>query len=263
MTTATTASTNALQASIPNTSGFADEDNIFVCVELVGESTASYTASSCRVLHRTWVATDCFGNQTYHTQVITIEDNTMPEVTMTAPADLTLNVNGLCYVDLDPSSTGEGMPTYSDNCDLADTGLEYEDTTVDSVSTGCYSIIRTWTATATDSCGNANAASADQRIDIQDMIAPSFSYLPVDTIECDLWGDCSYDYLNSIGLATASDNCQLSHVDVECTAVSSACTDDYIIDYTAYDMCGNSTSIQQIVVTADRTGPEFTLAPGD
>ena len=60
-----------------------------------------------------------------------------------------------------------------------------------------------------------------------------------------------------------TDNCQLSHVDVECTAVSSACTDDYIIDYTAYDMCGNSTSIQQIVVTADRTGPEFTLAPGD
>ncbi|MAC17502.1 MAG: hypothetical protein CMC97_04315, partial [Flavobacteriales bacterium] len=205
----------------------------------------------------------CFGNQTYHTQVITIEDNTLPEVTMTAPADLTLAVNGLCYVDLDPSSTGEGMPTYSDNCDLADTGMEYSDVTVDSVSTGCYSIIRTWTAMATDSCGNANAASADQRIDVQDMIAPSFSYLPVDTIECDLWGDCSYDYLNSLGLATASDNCQLSHVDVECTAVSSACTDDYIIDYTAYDMCGNSTSIQQIVVTADRTGPEFTFAPGD
>ena len=109
----------------PNTSGFADEDNIFVCVELVGESTASYTASSRRVLHRTWVATDCFGNQTYHVQAITIEDNTMPEVTMTAPVDLTLNVNGLCYVDLDPSSTGEGMPTYSDNCDLADTGMEY------------------------------------------------------------------------------------------------------------------------------------------
>ena len=247
----------------PNTSGFADEDNVFVCVELVGESTASYTASSCRVLHRTWVATDCFGNQTYHTQAITIEDNTMPDVMVSAPADITLNVNGLCYVDLDPSNTGSGMPTYSDNCDLADTGLDYEDSIVDSVSTGCYSIIRTWTATATDSCGNANSASADQRIDIQDLIAPSFSYLPVDTIECDLWGDCSYDYLNSIGLATATDNCELSHVDVSCTPLSSACTDDYIVDYTAYDMCGNSTSIQQIVVTADRTAPEFTFAPGD
>ena len=39
--------------------------------------------------------------------------------------------------------------------------------------------------------------------------------------------------------------------------------DDYIIDYTAYDMCGNSSVFQQIVVTVDRTGPEFTLAPGD
>ena len=249
----------------PNTSGFADEDNVFVCVELVGESTASYTASSCRVLNRTWVATDCFGNQAYHTQVITIEDNTMPDVTVTAPADITLNVNGLCFVDLDPSNTGEGTPTYSDNCDLADTGLEYSDLIVDSVSTGCYSIIRTWTAMATDSCGNANADSDNQRIDIQDQIAPSFAYLPVDTIECDLWidGACDYDYLNSIGLATATDNCELFEVQVECTPLSSACTDDYIIDYTAYDMCGNSTSIQQILVTSDRTAPEFTFAPAD
>ena len=105
--------------------------------------------------------------------------------------------------------------------------------------------------------------SDNQRIDIQDQIAPSFSYLQVDTIECDLWGDCSYEYLNSIGLATATDNCELSHVDVECTPLSSACTDDYIVDYTAYDMCGNSTSVQQIIVTVDQTAPAFTLAPAD
>ena len=247
----------------PNTAGFADGDDVYVCVELVGETTTQYTASSCRTLQRTWVATDCFGNQAFHVQTITIEDTTAPEVGVTAPADITLNVNGLCYVDLDPSNTGEGMPSYSDNCDLADTGLNYSDAIVDSVSTGCYSIIRTWTAMATDSCGNSNAASDDQRIDIQDLIAPSFAYMPVDTIECDLWQDCSYEYLNSIGLATATDNCELSHVDVECTPLSSACTDDYIIDYTAYDMCGNSTSIQQIVVTSDFTAPEFTFAPGD
>ncbi|MGB1572667.1 MAG: T9SS type A sorting domain-containing protein, partial [Flavobacteriales bacterium] len=247
----------------PNTAGFADGDDVFVCVELVGETTTQYTASSCRTLQRTWVATDCFGNQAFHVQTITIEDNTAPEVDVTAPADITLNVNGLCYVDLDPSNTGEGTPSYSDNCDLADTGMSYSDLIVDSVSTGCYSIIRTWTVMATDSCGNASADSDNQRIDIQDLIAPSFSYLPVDTIECDLWGDCSYEYLNSIGLATAMDNCELSHVDVDCTPLSSACTDDYIVDYTAYDMCGNSTSIQQIVVTSDFTAPEFTFAPAD
>ncbi|MBL6645741.1 MAG: hypothetical protein ISP55_04760, partial [Flavobacteriales bacterium] len=247
----------------PNTSGFADGDNVFVCVELVGETTASYTASSCRVLNRTWVATDCFGNQAFHLQTITIEDNTQPEVTVEAPADITLNVNGLCFVDLDPSNTGTAATTYSDNCDLAATGLDYTDNIVDSVSTGCYSIIRSWTAIATDSCGNSMAVSDNQRIDIQDQIAPSFSYLQVDTIECDLWGDCSYEYLNSIGLATVTDNCEMSHVDVECTPLSSACTDDYIIDYTAYDMCGNSTSIQQIVVTVDQTAPVFTLAPAD
>ncbi len=247
----------------PNTSGFSDGNNVYVCVELVGQETAQYTASSCRVLTRTWVATDCFGNQAYHVQTITIEDNTQPEVTVTPPADITLNVNGLCYVDLDPTNTGMAATTYADNCDLAATGLDYTDNIVDSVSTGCYSIIRSWTAIATDSCGNATAVSDNQRIDIQDQIAPSFSYLQVDTIECDLWGDCSYEYLNSIGLATATDNCELSHVDVDCTPLSSACTDDYIVDYTAYDMCGNSTSVQQIVVTVDRTAPVFTLAPAD
>ena len=248
----------------PNTNGFADGNNVFVCVELVGETTISYTASSCRTLNRTWVATDCFGNQAYHVQTITIEDNTQPEVTVTAPADITLNVNGLCFVDLDPSNTGgTAETTYADNCDLAATGLSYTDNVVDSISTGCYSIIRAWTAIATDSCGNATAVSDNQRIDIQDQIAPSFSYLQVDTIECDLWGDCSYEYLNSIGLATATDNCELSHVDVECTPLSSACTDDYIVDYTAYDMCGNSTSVQQIIVTVDQTAPAFTLAPAD
>ena len=63
-------------------------------------------------------------------------------------------------------------------------------------------------------------------------------------------------------MATATDNCELSHVDVSCTPLSSACTDDYIVDYTAYDMCGNSTSIQQIVVTST-LAPEFTFAPAD
>ena len=247
----------------PNTSGFSDGDNVFVCVELVGETTAEYTASSCRVLNRTWVATDCFGNQTYHTQVITIEDNTAPDVTVTPPADITLNVNGLCYVDLDPSNTGVAGTTYADNCDLADTGLDYADVIVDSVSTGCYGIIRTWTAMATDSCGNATVVSDDQRIDVQDMIAPSFLAEGVDTLECDLWGDCDYDYLNSVGLVTAMDNCELSHVDVECTPLSAGCWDDYIVDYTAYDMCGNSTAFQQIVVVVDRTPAEFTLASAD
>ncbi len=249
------------------TDDFADGDDVFVCVELVDSTSVDslFTAMSCRTLTRTWRAQDCFGNQTYHTQVITIEDNTNPVATVTAPADLTLNVNGMCFVDLHPDTTGYGSPSYSDDCILADTGMNYSDAIVDSVSSGCYSIIRTWTVMATDACGNSHASSADQRIDIQDQIAPSFSYEPVDTIECNLWidGACDYSYLNSIGLATATDNCELDSVAVVCTPLSSACTDDFIIDYTAVDMCGNSTSIQQILVTSDFTAPEFTLAPAD
>ena len=101
--------------------------------------------------------------------------------------------------------------------------------------------------------------SDNQRIDIQDLIAPSFSYLPVDTIECDLWGT-ALQYLNSIGLATAMNNCELSHVDVDCTPLSSA--DDYIVDYMPTTLRQQHVH-QQIVVTSDFTAPEFTFAPAD
>ena len=93
----------------------------------------------------------CFGNQTYHVQAITIEDNTARDVSVTAPADVTLNVNGLCYVDLDPSSTGTAASTYADNCDLADTGLDTADIVVDSVSpvaTASFGPGRPWPLTA-------------------------------------------------------------------------------------------------------------------
>ena len=142
-TTATTASTDVQAGFDPNTSGFADEDNVYVCVELVGQSTAEYTASSCRVLNRTWVATDCFGNQTYHTQAITIEDDTMPDVSVTAPADITLNVNGLCsWTSIRPTRDPACRPTVTIVTSPVPTSTT-ADSMVDSVSTGCYSIIRT------------------------------------------------------------------------------------------------------------------------
>ncbi len=146
---------------------------------------------------------------------------------------------------------------------MADTGLAYSDAIVDSVSTGCYSIIRTWSAMATDSCGNATVETDDQRIDIEDLIGPSFLAQGVDTLECDLWMDCSYEYLNSVGLITVVDNCEISHVDVQCTPLSAGCWDDYIIDYTATDMCGNVSEFQQILVVTDRTSAEWTLASAD
>ncbi|MDG2426245.1 MAG: T9SS type A sorting domain-containing protein [Flavobacteriales bacterium] len=246
-----------------NTSGFADGNDNFVCVELIGQFTVQYTASSCRTLERRWVATDCHGNQSIHIQTIVIEDNTNPVAEVEAPGDIVLNVNGACYADFTPSNTETAATGYSDNCDLAETTLDYADVIVDSTSTGCYSIIRTWTATATDSCGNGHTVSDDQRIDIQDLIVPSFAGLGVDTIECNLWGDCSYDHLNSLGLMTVTDNCEMSHVDVECTPLSSGCYDDYVIDYTATDMCGNVSTFQQIVVVEDTTDPTWSYAPAD
>src|SRR5690606_41600895 len=43
------------------------------------------------IMKRTWSATDCAGNTTSHTQIITIEDHKKPSFVETLPVDLTVS----------------------------------------------------------------------------------------------------------------------------------------------------------------------------
>src|SRR5690606_36655644 len=99
----------------------------------------------------TFIATDnCSNASAAFTQIITIEDNIVPEII--APPVAVIS----CLDDPDnPALTGS--PTVIDNCDL-DPVITYSDVTVAGTCVGNSTIVRTWTAT--DHCGNSS--SADQ-----------------------------------------------------------------------------------------------------
>ena len=115
-------------------------------------------------LMRTWTATDNCGNSSVHTQKITVEDNTPPEL-LGIPTDV--------FVDL---NNGDEIPPVEQNIfanDDCDTNVSIEFNTAQ-VDNGCgYTIVRTWTAT--DNCGNKSTQT--QNIFIQEnltvLIIPS------------------------------------------------------------------------------------------
>src|SRR5665811_728564 len=137
--------------------------------------TDSTTPGSCAgnyVITRTWTATDECGNASTCTQIITIQDITVPVIS--CPADVTLS----CEDPSDPAATGSAMAT--DNCD-ANPVITFTDSTTPGSCAGNYVITRTWTAT--DECGNASTCT--QIITIQDITVPVIS-CPADvTLSCE------------------------------------------------------------------------------
>jgi len=124
---------------------------------------------------RTIVATDECGNESNGLlQVIEIVDEQAPIVTITCPADVTIEAAGTCDVDLSPAALGSATASAVDNCD-ADVEIEisYTDVTVSSLFANCalggYTIVRTWTATATDNCDNQSDAVCTQTIEVTPM----------------------------------------------------------------------------------------------
>ena len=203
------------------------------------------------ILTRTWTATDDCGNQTVHTQTLTVQDTTAP--TFTVPADLT--------IECDQDETDLGLTgDVTDEADNCSTGLEA--TYSDSVAAGSCAnesiITRTWTLV--DECGNTT--TQDQIITIVDTTAPTFT-VPADlTIECDqdatdlgLTGDVTDEADNcSTGLeATYSDS-----------VAAGSCANESVITrtWTLVDDCGNTTTADQTITIVDTTAPTFTV-PAD
>ena len=136
--------------------------------------------AGCYVILREWIAsaTDECGNFGADTcvQVITVEDNTAPVVTLTCALNVTLNVDDACYVNTDTTSTGAGASTYTvdENCPNSTSTLTYSDSIPDDTNdgAGCYVILREWIASATDECGNMGADTCVQVITVEDDIDP-------------------------------------------------------------------------------------------
>ena len=160
------------------------------------ETTTEIVEGSCAgdyQIERTFVATDCAGNQSEPQVHIThVYDTTPPEFT-SVPADYTAECSDEHPLD---------DATASDNC-----GLVTVTVNADTVSTCTNSYVVTRTFTASDDCGNETQAV--QVITIEDTTDPVLT-IPADyTAECD--EELVYEN------ASATDNCTVFDMEIEPT----------------------------------------------
>ncbi|WP_423735331.1 gliding motility-associated C-terminal domain-containing protein [Chitinophaga caseinilytica] len=197
------------------------------------------------LLIRTWTAIDECRNAQTVTQTITVVDTKAPVFTSAAPADTT--------VDCDKVPAAPNMNA-TDNCSTGNNvTVRFSETRRD-IPGACinnYELIRTWTAT--DECGNFNTVS--QTVTVQDTTAPVFtSSAPANaTVEC--------DKVPAQPDLSATDNCAGNVTIVKNEQrIDSTCANTYrlIRTWTATDVCGNSTTLTQTIIVADRTKPVFT-----
>jgi gliding motility-associated-like protein len=113
-------------------------------VEITPSEETSYSeqCTASYILTRTWVAEDACGNQTSHTQIITVQDTTPPVFVEELPEDITVS----CYEEVEMATL-----TATDNCGEAEVTTSI-DTTWDDQCAASHIIARTWTAE--DGCGN-------------------------------------------------------------------------------------------------------------
>lgn len=124
---------------------------------------------------RVWTATDACGNSSSCEQTLTVPDAAPPQLSLDCPPDTTLFLNGDCandtFLDLLPPATATAL-------DDLDPNPQVDLMATDEVADACageITVTRTWTATATDACGNTAALTCQQTIVLLDDQAPEFA----------------------------------------------------------------------------------------
>ena len=180
------------------------------------------------IVKRTWTATDASGNRSTATQLVTVLDETNPEIA--CPPDTSVT----CPPGFDPSKTGSASAV--DNCDAAP-GVGYTDSLVIPAEELNHPmpcrVERTWTTV--DACGNE--ASCLQTITILDL-TPLVIVCPPDArYECP--ADTS---VAANGTATATDACMLGDPVISSSdEVTDLCgeTETVVRTWSSLDACGN------------------------
>ena len=210
------------------------------------ETTTEIIEGSCTgdyQIKRTFVATDCAGNQSEAQVHIThVYDTTAPEFT-SVPADYTAECSDAHPLD---------DATASDNCGVVTVTVD-----ADTVFTCANSYVVTRTFTAADDCDNETQAV--QVITIEDTTDPVLT-IPADyTAECD--EELVYEN------ASATDNCTVFDMEIEPYAVDTVmgdCPNTWTItrSFAVMDECNNTDSLVQTITVEDTTAPMITNAGG-
>ena len=212
-----------------------------------------------QVITRTWmaVATDHCNNTDTATcaQIIVVQDLIAPELSLTCPADTVLVADENCDANTDPVALGIPGITASDNCTgMPAVSMSHSDADTVSTCEGQLTFTRTWTATATDDCGNQTTESCEQSVSIADQTAPVFTADTIVTIACDAYDE------NELYSVEASDNCSDATITVLANnPVSGACAGSILRMYQATDDCGNSATFEQVINLTDDVAPEVSI----
>ncbi|NOY48535.1 MAG: gliding motility-associated C-terminal domain-containing protein, partial [Chlorobi bacterium] len=228
--------------SVPTADVLTATDNCGTASVTFNETRTDGNCDSNYTLARTWTATDLCGNETTHTQTITVQDTTAPAFVEALPADATVECDSVPTAD---------VLTATDNCGTAT--VTFNEVRTDGNCDSNYTLARTWTAT--DLCGNETTHT--QTITVQDTTAPTFvEALPIDvTIECDA-------VVPTADVLTATDNCDTNNIKVQYNEVRTdgSCNSEYTLTrtWTAIDICGNEATHTQIISVTDSTAPIVT-----
>ncbi|MCK6694163.1 MAG: hypothetical protein L6Q97_18935, partial [Thermoanaerobaculia bacterium] len=230
----------------PNAGSVFASDNCSTPVKSYLYDTAPYDSVCVNrfKVDRYYRAIDAVGNSSTCLQVITVQDETPPNL-LFVPANVTVQCNAI------PKA---GSPSGVDNC-AGNVDIAYNGQTVSNIlCTDSYTLTRQWTAT--DVCGNTKTAT--QRITVRDTQKPLFTSVPVNvTVECNA--------VPNVGTATATDNC-----DTDVTVIfegesrtNGSCPDTYTLTrrWKAVDNCGNTRTATQRVTVRDTQKPVFTGVP--
>jgi gliding motility-associated-like protein len=245
------------QALFPTASDLCDSAVLNI-VKINGQFIASQTCSNAGTYTNTWtVKDDCENTSAIFTQVITIEDTTVPTwTTQAASLDKTIECSNTQAL----ASAQALFPTASDLCD-SDV-LNIVKVSGQFVASQTCSNAGTYTNTWTvkDDCGNTSATFT-QVITIEDTTDPVFTGdLPQNiTVSCDA--------VPQPATVEASDNCNenLPIVFSEIkSGIQNGCSTNYTLTrtWTTSDCGGNTASYIQIIKVEDTTAPTGT-APID
>jgi gliding motility-associated-like protein len=193
----------------------------------------------------TFTYTDCAGNESVYTYTYTIDVSTVP----TVPA------NGSSTVECIADAIQPTAPIVTDVCN--NTIIPVITESADPICEGT----KVYTFTYTDCAGNVSVYTYTYTV--KDTTAP------VLTLPANATAECSADLSTiAFGNATATDNCDPNPlITYEDITTNGACPGSYKITRTwkATDACGNFSTADQIISTADTTAPEFvqTNLPSD
>jgi len=202
-------------------------------------SSGAGSASSPRIITRTFTATDAHGNSASATQTITVIDNVPPSISLDGASSVTVE----CHTSFtDPGASA------SDNC-AGSTPVTVTGS-VNVNAPGTYTL----SYTATDAAGN-QSPTLTRTVTVVDTVPPSIALNGASpmTVEC-------HTAFSDPG-ATASDACagDLTSAITETGSVNPNVVGSYTLTYSVSDGQGHNASVSRTVNVVDTIAPTITL----